>query len=54
MLSEQGFQTAFAFSVIIRGCTGAGFKPASSFPIFLSLIGFKRVFYVQQTYTPPR
>ncbi|EFM03637.1 DNA-directed DNA polymerase [Neisseria meningitidis ATCC 13091] len=34
MPSEQGFQTAFAFSVIIRGCAGAGFKPASSFPIF--------------------
>ncbi|EFV64564.1 DNA polymerase I [Neisseria meningitidis CU385] len=34
MPSEQGFQTAFAFSVIIRGCPGAGFKPASSFPIF--------------------
>lgn len=34
MPSEQGFQTAFAFSVIIWGCAGAGFKPASSFPIF--------------------
>ncbi|WP_423797795.1 5'-3' exonuclease, partial [Neisseria meningitidis] len=34
MPSEQGFQTAFAFSVIIRGCAGSGFKPASSFPIF--------------------